>query len=69
MLAEQSCRALDERPPSSFHRVLAEQDCSVVLSGISGVGKFFLVHSLKKETPRLFNLNFKKLGSNFFWSV
>ncbi len=28
-----------------------------------------IVHSLKKETPRLFKLNFKKSGSNFFWAV
>ncbi len=27
------------------------------------------IHSLKKETPRMFNLKFKKMGSNFFWPV
>ncbi len=27
------------------------------------------IHSPKKQTPRLFNLNLKKSGSNFVWSV
>ncbi len=45
-----------------FAIVYLQQECSRSIVTLHSSKK-------KKETPRLFNLNFKKSGSNFFWSV